>query len=81
MSLSRAEQLFLEAIKAAIHGESVCWDCVRPEEWLLLMKLAAAHKVQPLVLNAAYRCPAAQQWGQLSAQKRLTTAVTRLFFR
>lgn len=72
MSLSRAEQLFLEAIKAAIHGESVCWDCVRPEEWLLLMKLAAAHKLQPLVLNSVYSCPAAQKWDQLFSQKKLS---------
>lgn len=72
MSLSRAEQLFLEAIKAAVHGESVCWDCVCPEEWLLLMKLAAAHKLQPLVLNSVYSCPAAQKWDQLSSQKKLS---------
>ena len=72
MSLSRTEQLFLEAIKAAIHEESVCWDCVRPEEWLLLMKLAAAHKLQPLVLNSGYSCPAAQKWDQLSSQKKLS---------
>ena len=71
MNLSRTEQLFLEAIKASLHEESVSWDCIRSEEWEMLMKLAAAHKVQPLVLNAVYRCPAAQQWEQLSAQKRI----------
>ncbi len=71
MSLSRTEQLFLEAVKSAIHEESVSWDCIRSEEWEMLMKLAAAHKVQPLALNAVYRCPAAQQWEQLSAQKRI----------
>lgn len=72
MNLSRTEQLFLEAVKAAIRGESVSWDCIRSEEWSMLMKLAAAHKLQPLVLNAVYRCPAAQQWDQLSAQKRIS---------
>lgn len=71
MNLSQTEQLFLEAIKASIHEESVSWDCIRPDEWSLLMKLAAAHKLQPLVLNAVYNCPAAQQWEQLSAQKRI----------
>lgn len=71
MNLSGTEQLFLEAVKASLHAQGVAWEHVSCEEWSMLMKLAAAHKLQPLVLNAVYHCPAAQKWEQRSAQKRI----------
>lgn len=71
MELPRTEQMLLEAISAAISGRQVTWDQVTGDEWLLLFKAAMIHKVQPLVFNAVYACPAAEQWSQKELQKRL----------
>ncbi len=69
---TNAEQLLLEALRAAIHGASVNWRTVSEEDWNALMALSAAHKVLPLVVQAFYGCPAAQQWSGLAQAKRLS---------
>ena len=71
MELPHTEQMLLEAISAAISGRQVTWEQVTGDEWLLLFKAAMIHKVQPLVFNAVYACPAAEQWSQKELQKRL----------
>lgn len=64
------EQMFLDAISEALHDGKVCWTEVSEEQWTKLMSLSAIHKVQPLVLNAVFDCPAASNWTDYSSQKR-----------
>ena len=70
MHISKVEALLLEALKAALRGETVEWDKLSSEEWDGLMRLAAAQKVQPLVLQAVYSCPAAEAWADREQAKR-----------
>lgn len=52
-------KLFLQAVAAAVRGESVHWDQeITPEEWDALLHMAADHQVLPLVFEAVYSCPA-----------------------
>ncbi len=52
---------FLEAVKAALAGDSVTWPAgsVAPEQWAQLFLLAGSHHVLPLTYQAVYNCPAA----------------------
>lgn len=62
-------QLLLQALKAAIRGESVTWDGVcGPENWKSLFCLARAHHVMPLLLEAVHTCP---DYLRADAQPRL----------
>lgn len=72
MNLSCAELLFLESISAALCNEKLSWTGVSEENWSKLMSLSLAHKLQPLVFNAVFDCPAAENWSGFSAQKRLS---------
>lgn len=50
--------LLLEALKAAIRGETVRWDGLcRQEDWQKLFRLARAHHVLPLLLDVSHACP------------------------
>lgn len=62
MEHTRAEQMLLQAIAAALGGASVSWTDVSEEEWDALMRLSIQHKVQPLIFDAVYDCPAAATW-------------------
>ena len=72
MMRTNAERLLLEALRAAVHGVQVDWQAVSGEDWNALMELAAAHKALPLVVQAAYACPAAAQWDGFAQAKRLS---------
>lgn len=66
------KQMLLEAVSAALDGEKVSWTDVSEECWDKLMSLSVAHKMQPLVFNSVFDCPAAENWSGFSAQKRLS---------
>ena len=54
-------QLFLQALKAALKGEKVQWDeAISHEDWLKLMNLAQMHNVLAMIYEAVYSCPAAK---------------------
>ena len=59
--MTRTETLFLEAFGASLKPESVNWtEPPAPEEWIGVFRLAAQHRVLPMVYEAVYRCPAAK---------------------
>lgn len=70
MHFSQTETKFLEALRAAIRGQSVQWDeTMPPEAWSGLMDLAHKHHVLPLIYEAVYRCPAAGDQAVLGLYK------------
>ena len=49
--MNRQDERFLEALKAALAGESVSWQQpLTTEEWAALMEKAQEHHVLPLFL-------------------------------
>ena len=59
--MTRTEILFLEAFGASLKHESVHWtEPLSEEEWTALFRLAAEHRVLPMIYEAVYACPAAQ---------------------
>lgn len=70
MVFSTSESLFLEAVRAAIHSQKVQWTNPIPhEDWAALMELARKHQVLPLVYEAVFHCPAAQNEPLLAMYK------------
>lgn len=67
---SKIEELLLEALRAAVHGEAVQWEALSPEEWDGLMQLANAQKLLPPVFQATYSFPAAKAWSEAEQVKR-----------
>ena len=54
-------RLFLEALDAYFRNEKVNWDFeISMDTWKALFDLAEMHKVQPLVFESVYDCPAIQ---------------------
>lgn len=54
-------KLFLDALRAYLKNERVNWDFeISMDVWRSLFVLATVHKVQPLVFEAVYDCPATQ---------------------
>ena len=69
--------LLIEALRAAMRGRQVTWNknC-DAAQWEELYQLAAAHRVQALVLEAVYTCPDfALAAGNLKIKWRQETAV------
>ncbi|MGN0334382.1 MAG: nucleotidyltransferase family protein [Lachnospiraceae bacterium] len=55
------DELFLDALGAALKNEKVCWNGeISPEDWIALFRQAGVHNVMPLIYDAVYRCPAAK---------------------
>ena len=60
--MEQTHTLLLEALGAALKNEAVQWtQPMEPEQWAALLQLADKHRVMPMIYQAAYRCPAAQQ--------------------
>lgn len=74
MELTRTEQMLIQAIKAALCGRQVDWTDTSPQELDELMRLSLQHKLQPLVLQAVYGCPAAKSWASLEQNRKLAKA-------
>ncbi len=56
--MTTVHQRFLEAVRAFLKQETVHWEQVSSEEWEELLRLAAAHQVLPMVVEAVFNCPA-----------------------
>lgn len=66
-------RLFLEALRAALQRERVDWElALSPHDWQRLFRLAEEHHVLPMVYEAVFRCPAAEQ-----GERELFQAVRR----
>ena len=60
--MEAVQELFLQALKAALENKKVSWeDELEAQEWLALFHLAEVHNVLPLIYDAVYSCPAAQK--------------------
>ncbi|MCD7817700.1 MAG: nucleotidyltransferase family protein [Lachnospiraceae bacterium] len=58
-------ELFLQALNAALKNEKVTWaDGIPPETWYLLFQLAEKHHILPMIYEAVYNCPAAKEVDQ-----------------
>lgn len=58
--MKNTDQLFLQALAAALKNEKVSWELpLPPEDWQALFQTAQAHHVLPLIYEAVYSCPAA----------------------
>ena len=63
--MERAEQLFLEAVKASLKNEHVLWkEPLTLNEWQRIFYLAESHHVLPLVYEAVFRCETAKKAAQ-----------------
>lgn len=71
MDFTRTEQMLLQAIKAALCGKQVDWTAADPQELDELMRLSLQHKLQPMVFQAIYDCPAAKAWAALEQNRKL----------
>ena len=59
--MTKSDELFLQALGAALKNESVSWDSsINAEDWLELLRLAEAHRVLPMIFQAVYACSAAK---------------------
>ena len=59
--MEAVQELFLQAMKASLENKKVTWEtALEDQEWLALFQLAEAHHVLPLIYDAVYCCPAAQ---------------------
>lgn len=61
MTLTRPQQMLLEAISAAIRGEQTAWaEEIPTADWQAFFQLAMDNHVLPLVYEAVYVCKAAK---------------------
>lgn len=60
--MQHTQQLFLEALKAALKNEQVEWNNkLEAQEWMDLFRMAEVHQILPMIYEAVYRSPAAGQ--------------------
>lgn len=60
--MQHTQQLFLEALKAALKNEQVEWNNkLETQEWMDLFRMAEVHQILPMIYEAVYRSPAAGQ--------------------
>ncbi|HBI64592.1 MAG TPA: hypothetical protein DDX51_05695 [Clostridiales bacterium] len=58
--MTQHELLFLDALRASLQGEPVCWEQkLSARDWEALFSLADAQHVLPMIYEAVYRCPSA----------------------
>lgn len=57
MEQTERNALFLEAIRAGIHGERAQWEPLEPGLWRALFPLAESQKLLPLLTDALCACP------------------------
>ena len=59
--MNEIEQLFLEALRESLRGGRVQWENpLNAQDWAALFGLAQEHQVLPMIFEAVYACPAAQ---------------------
>lgn len=53
-------ELFLQALRAALQGQKVQWNmAISREDWIALLEQAQVHNVLPMIYETVYSCPAA----------------------
>ncbi len=54
--------LFLDALRVSLRGQKVTWsETLSAQDWQLLFGMAQKHQVLPMIFEAVFRCPAAQE--------------------
>ena len=54
--MQHTQQLFLEALKAALKNEQVEWNNkLEAQEWMDLFRMAEVHQILPMIYEAVYR--------------------------
>ena len=67
--MQHTQQLFLEALKAALKNEQVEWNNkLEAQEWMDLFRMAEVHQILPMIYEAVYRSPAAGQADHADAE-------------
>lgn len=60
--MKQQDELFLQALAAALKHEKTAWETVFPaQDWLGLFECAEKHHVLPMIYEAVYDCPAARE--------------------
>ena len=72
------QRLLLQALKASLENNSVQWEMkLQSQDWLDLFKMAEQHHILPMIYEAVFRCPAAQDAGQqIFAHYKINTLQT-----
>lgn len=78
--LEQIQQLFLQAMNAAVKNEQVDWqEPLTGGQWQELFHMAQVHRVLPMVFQAVYACPAAASadrglmgWHRLQTMQHVT---------
>lgn len=61
--MEKIHEALLAALRCALRGEQADTDLL-PEDWAALLRLADAHKVLPMILDAVHGCPSLQGLGE-----------------
>lgn len=60
--MKQQDELFLQALAAALKHEKTAWETAFPaQDWLGLFECAEKHHVLPMIYEAVYDCPAARE--------------------
>ena len=75
--MQHTQQLFLEALKAALKNEQVEWNNkLEAQEWMDLFRMAEVHQILPMIYEAVYRSPAAGQADPKNGSKNLPVSLS-----
>ena len=59
--MNTTNKRFLEALRASLRKENIVWTDMSRSDWYALFRLADSQSVLPLIYQATYSCPAAQE--------------------
>lgn len=79
--MEQIQELFLQAVKASLENRKVQWtEKLSSQDWLALFRLAEEHHILPMIYEAVYSCPAAQEAEQqlFAHYKRCTVQAVML---
>lgn len=79
--MEQIQELFLQAVEASLENRKVQWtEKFPPQDWLALFRLAEEHHILPMIYEAVYSCPAAQEAEQqlFAHYKRCTVQAVML---
>ena len=75
--MQHTQQLFLEALKAALKNEQVEWNNkLEAQEWMDLFRMAEVHQILPMIYEAVYRSPAAGQADPKNGSKNFPVSLS-----
>lgn len=59
--MNTTNKRFLEALRASLQKENIVWTDITKNDWYALFRLADSQSVLPLIYQATYNCPSAQE--------------------